>query len=142
MFNKDFRITGKHANYWKDLCVLAGNVPDRDQHDNFINDFDQELFKDPIALINALKEKNEAFTGTKINEVDLICEKESIPADLLSISAIAERYNLPAVIISYIEYADVIRVEPEIWQYILTTGKKHIQESCNAILNQYYQSIV
>lgn len=35
MFNKDFRITGKHANYWKDLCVLAGNVPDRDQHDNF-----------------------------------------------------------------------------------------------------------
>ncbi len=35
MFNKDFRITGKHANYWKDLCVLAGNVPDRDQHANF-----------------------------------------------------------------------------------------------------------
>lgn len=35
MFNKDFRITGKHANYWKDLCVLAGNVPDRDLHANF-----------------------------------------------------------------------------------------------------------
>lgn len=35
MFNKDFKITGKHANYWKDLCVLAGNVPDRDQHSNF-----------------------------------------------------------------------------------------------------------
>ncbi|MDO4189699.1 MAG: hypothetical protein Q4D29_12005 [Lachnospiraceae bacterium] len=35
MFDKDFRITGKHANYWKDLCELAGNVPDRDQHDNF-----------------------------------------------------------------------------------------------------------
>ena len=35
MFNKDFRIYGKHANYWKDLCVLAGNVPDRDQHNNF-----------------------------------------------------------------------------------------------------------
>lgn len=35
MFNSDFRITGKHANYWKDLCVLAGNVPDRDQHNNF-----------------------------------------------------------------------------------------------------------
>ncbi len=35
MFDKDFRITGKHANYWKDLCVLAGNVPDRDQHANF-----------------------------------------------------------------------------------------------------------
>ena len=32
---EDFRITGKHANYWKDLCVLAGNVPDRDQHNNF-----------------------------------------------------------------------------------------------------------
>lgn len=237
-----------------------------------INDFDQEVFKDPIALINALKERNEAFAGTEINEVDFICEKAPIPADLLSISAIAERYNLPAEIIksaikakeliptvyvpffctsdvdsfvrksdfslsplvvsflkeidcmyvnysykpllllgimecanelgevslsdivdyyfdfynsrrlsgliaekddsafikhpndrnvakrtiirypltiyvnrqflSYIEYADVIRVEPEIWQYILTTGKKHIQESCNAILNQYYQSIV
>lgn len=35
MFDKDFRITGKHANYWKDLCELAGNVPDRDQHNNF-----------------------------------------------------------------------------------------------------------
>lgn len=35
MFDKDFRITGKHANYWKDLCVLAGNVPDREQHANF-----------------------------------------------------------------------------------------------------------
>lgn len=35
MFNKDFRISGKHANYWKDLCVLAGNVPDRDLHANF-----------------------------------------------------------------------------------------------------------
>lgn len=35
MFNRDFRIVGKHANYWKDLCELAGNVPDRDQHNNF-----------------------------------------------------------------------------------------------------------
>lgn len=35
MFDKDFRITGKHANYWKDLCELAGNVPDKDQHNNF-----------------------------------------------------------------------------------------------------------
>lgn len=35
MFNKDFRITGKHANYWKDLCALAGNVPDREMHNNF-----------------------------------------------------------------------------------------------------------
>lgn len=35
MFNKDFKISGKHANYWKDLCELAGNVPDRDQHANF-----------------------------------------------------------------------------------------------------------
>lgn len=35
MFDKDFRISGKHANYWKDLCELAGNVPDRDQHSNF-----------------------------------------------------------------------------------------------------------
>lgn len=35
MFDKDFKITGKHANYWKDLCVLAGNVPDRDEHNNF-----------------------------------------------------------------------------------------------------------
>lgn len=35
MFNKDFKITGKHANYWKDLCELAGNVPDREQHANF-----------------------------------------------------------------------------------------------------------
>lgn len=35
MFDKDFKITGKHANYWKDLCELAGNVPDREQHSNF-----------------------------------------------------------------------------------------------------------
>ena len=35
MFNNDFKITGKHANYWKNLCELAGNVPDRDQHANF-----------------------------------------------------------------------------------------------------------
>ena len=35
MFDKDFRITGKHANYWKDLCELALNVPDRDEHSNF-----------------------------------------------------------------------------------------------------------
>lgn len=35
MFDKDFRITGKHANYWKDLCELAGNVPDKDEHSNF-----------------------------------------------------------------------------------------------------------
>lgn len=35
MFDKDFKITGKHANYWKDLCELAGNVPDRDQHSSF-----------------------------------------------------------------------------------------------------------
>lgn len=35
MFDADFRITGKHANYWKDVCELAGNVPDRDEHNNF-----------------------------------------------------------------------------------------------------------
>ena len=35
MFDRDFKITGKHANYWKDLCELAGNVPDRDEHSNF-----------------------------------------------------------------------------------------------------------
>lgn len=35
MFDSDFRITGKHANYWKDLCELAGNVPDRNLHSNF-----------------------------------------------------------------------------------------------------------
>lgn len=35
MFDKDFKITGRHANYWKDLCTLAANVPDRDQHANF-----------------------------------------------------------------------------------------------------------
>ena len=35
MFDKDFKITGKYANYWKDLCELAGNVPDREQHANF-----------------------------------------------------------------------------------------------------------
>lgn len=35
MFTKNYRITGKHANYWKDLCVLAGNVPDREMHNNF-----------------------------------------------------------------------------------------------------------
>ena len=35
MFDKDFKITGKHANYWKDLCELAGNVPDREEHNNF-----------------------------------------------------------------------------------------------------------
>lgn len=35
MFDRDYRITGKHANYWKDLCELAPNVPDRDQHANF-----------------------------------------------------------------------------------------------------------
>lgn len=35
MFDKDFKITGKHANNWKDLCELAGNVPDRDQHSSF-----------------------------------------------------------------------------------------------------------
>lgn len=35
MFDKDFKISGKHANYWKDLCELPSNVPDRDQHANF-----------------------------------------------------------------------------------------------------------
>lgn len=35
MFDKDFKITGKHANYWKDLCELAGNVPDWEEHTNF-----------------------------------------------------------------------------------------------------------
>lgn len=35
MFDKDFRITGKHANFCKNLCELAGNVPDKDQHKNF-----------------------------------------------------------------------------------------------------------
>lgn len=35
MFDKDFKISGKHANYWKDLCELAGNVPDRDMHSSF-----------------------------------------------------------------------------------------------------------
>lgn len=35
MFDRDFRISGKHANYWKDLCELPGNTPDRDQHANF-----------------------------------------------------------------------------------------------------------
>lgn len=35
MFDKDFKISGKHANYWKDLCELAGNVPDREEHANF-----------------------------------------------------------------------------------------------------------
>lgn len=44
MFDKDYKITGKHANYWKDLCELAGNVPDREQHANF------KIFK---AYVNA-----------------------------------------------------------------------------------------
>lgn len=35
MFIDEFKITGKHANYWKDLCELPGNVPDRAQHNNF-----------------------------------------------------------------------------------------------------------
>ena len=35
MFDKDFKITGKHANYWKDLCALRDNVPDRELHNNF-----------------------------------------------------------------------------------------------------------
>lgn len=35
MFDKDFRITGKHANFCKNLCELAGNVPDKEQHNNF-----------------------------------------------------------------------------------------------------------
>lgn len=35
MFNSTFRISGKHANYLKDLCELQANVPDRDQHTNF-----------------------------------------------------------------------------------------------------------
>lgn len=35
MFDKDVRIYGKHANYWKDLCELPGNVPDRELHSNF-----------------------------------------------------------------------------------------------------------
>ena len=35
MFNTNFDITGKHANYLKDLCELRGNVPDKDQHNNF-----------------------------------------------------------------------------------------------------------
>ncbi len=35
MFDKDYKITGKHANYLKDLCELPGNVPDKDQHTNF-----------------------------------------------------------------------------------------------------------
>ena len=26
MFDKDFRITGKHANYWKDLCECSCTV--------------------------------------------------------------------------------------------------------------------
>lgn len=35
MFDKDFGIYGKHANYLKDLCELRGNVPDKAQHANF-----------------------------------------------------------------------------------------------------------
>lgn len=35
MFDKDFKITGKHANYWKKLCELRSNVPDREEHNNF-----------------------------------------------------------------------------------------------------------
>lgn len=35
MFNSNFDITGVHANYLKDLCELRGNVPDREQHNNF-----------------------------------------------------------------------------------------------------------
>jgi hypothetical protein len=35
MFDKDFRVYGLHANYLKDLCDLAGNVPDKDAHNNF-----------------------------------------------------------------------------------------------------------
>lgn len=35
MFDTNFDITGVHANYLKDLCELRGNVPDKDQHNNF-----------------------------------------------------------------------------------------------------------
>ena len=35
MFNSNFDITGVHANYLKDLCELRGNVPDKEQHNNF-----------------------------------------------------------------------------------------------------------
>lgn len=35
MFDKDYRITGRHAYYLKDLCKLPGNVRDRELHDNF-----------------------------------------------------------------------------------------------------------
>ena len=26
MFDKDYKITGKHANYWKDLCELFSEL--------------------------------------------------------------------------------------------------------------------
>lgn len=35
MFDTNFDISGKHANYLKDLCELRGNVTDKDQHNNF-----------------------------------------------------------------------------------------------------------
>lgn len=35
MFDRDIKVVGKHANFLKDLCELAGNVPDRDEHANF-----------------------------------------------------------------------------------------------------------
>lgn len=35
MFDKDYEITGIHVRYLKGLCKLAGNVPDRDQYNNF-----------------------------------------------------------------------------------------------------------
>ena len=35
LFSSNFDITGKHANYLKDLCELRGNVADKDLHNNF-----------------------------------------------------------------------------------------------------------
>ena len=35
MFDSNFDITGIHANYLKDLCMLRGNVAEKEQHSNF-----------------------------------------------------------------------------------------------------------
>ena len=35
MFDENIKFSGRHANYLKDLCVLQGNVKDKDEHANF-----------------------------------------------------------------------------------------------------------
>ena len=65
-----------------------------DYSDLSLEDFQPEVFQDPVALLDALKKKKKALNVSALEENDCLYEAEASTDELLSMSEIERRYHV------------------------------------------------